>query len=172
MKENREGYEQLADRTTRLLAAVASTITKTDPEKLNGLDEYIARLVLWVSILALPPVTLTSSTSTLQEMKSTTEARLHRDAAAAPTKKLRSFERFLRTKSKNVLRVSSDREEINTLGQKLDRAVEELGVRALLFQNSLSVFTRFTRSHRPFVWSSGWITCGRSQYDFQNASRR
>jgi hypothetical protein len=48
IKENREGYEQLAGRTTRLLEAVASTITKADPENLKGLDEYMARLVLWV----------------------------------------------------------------------------------------------------------------------------
>jgi hypothetical protein len=46
MKDNREGYEQLADRTARLLAAVASTITKADPEKLKSLDQHIARLVL------------------------------------------------------------------------------------------------------------------------------
>jgi hypothetical protein len=84
-------------------------------------------------------------------MRLTTEARLLRDASAAPTKKLRSIERFLRTKSKNALRVSSDREEINTLGLKLDRAVEELSVRAHLSQNPLSVFTPFTRLHRPFV---------------------
>jgi hypothetical protein len=46
MKENREGYEQLADRTARLLAAVASAITKADPQQLSGLEKNIARWVL------------------------------------------------------------------------------------------------------------------------------
>jgi hypothetical protein len=76
-------------------------------------------------------------------------------AASAPTKKLRSIERFLRTKSKNALCVSTDRKEINALGQKLDQAVEELSVCALPFQNHLSLFTPFTRLHPPFAWSSG-----------------
>jgi hypothetical protein len=37
-----------------------------------------------------------------------------------------------RTKIKNALRVSNDRKEINALEKKLDRVIEEFGVRALL----------------------------------------
>jgi hypothetical protein len=48
MKENREGYEQIADRAVRLLAAVADTLTKASPEKLKGLEGNVARLVMCV----------------------------------------------------------------------------------------------------------------------------
>jgi hypothetical protein len=48
MKENREGYEQVADRTARLLAAVASAVTKANPQQLKGLEEHVMSLVSWV----------------------------------------------------------------------------------------------------------------------------
>jgi hypothetical protein len=48
MKENREGYEQLADRATRLLAAIANSITKASPEKLKGMEGNVSRLLLCV----------------------------------------------------------------------------------------------------------------------------
>jgi hypothetical protein len=48
MKENREGYEQLADRAVRLLAAVANTITKASPEKLKDMEGNISRLLMCV----------------------------------------------------------------------------------------------------------------------------
>jgi hypothetical protein len=48
MKENHEGYEQLADRAARLLAAVANTIMKANSEKLKGMEGNVARLLLCV----------------------------------------------------------------------------------------------------------------------------
>jgi hypothetical protein len=58
MKENREAYEQLADRAVQLLAAVANTISKASPEKLKGMEGYMERLlrcVLDVIVLIPPP---------------------------------------------------------------------------------------------------------------------
>jgi hypothetical protein len=48
IKDNREGYEQLADRAARLLAAVANTIMKASPEKLNGMEGNVTRLLMCV----------------------------------------------------------------------------------------------------------------------------
>jgi hypothetical protein len=48
MKENREGYERLADRAVRLLAAVANTITKASPEKMKGMEGNVLRLLMCV----------------------------------------------------------------------------------------------------------------------------
>jgi hypothetical protein len=48
MKENHEGYEQLADRAVRLLAAVANAITKASPEKLKGMEGNVMRLLMCV----------------------------------------------------------------------------------------------------------------------------
>jgi hypothetical protein len=48
MKENREGYEQLADRAVRLLAAIANTPTKASPEKVKSMEGNVARLVMCV----------------------------------------------------------------------------------------------------------------------------
>jgi hypothetical protein len=42
------GYEQLADRAVRLLAAVANTLTKASPEKLKGMEGDVSRLVMCV----------------------------------------------------------------------------------------------------------------------------
>jgi hypothetical protein len=48
MKDNHEGYEQLADRAARLLAAVANAITKASPEKLKGMEGNVMRLLMCV----------------------------------------------------------------------------------------------------------------------------
>jgi hypothetical protein len=53
MKENREAYEDLADRAVRLLAAVADTISKANPEKMKGMEGNVARLLLCVLDLAI-----------------------------------------------------------------------------------------------------------------------
>jgi hypothetical protein len=45
MKHNREQYEQLTDRATKLLAAIANEIMKASPEKLKGMEGNIARLL-------------------------------------------------------------------------------------------------------------------------------
>jgi hypothetical protein len=49
MKENREGYERLADRAVRLLAAVANTVTKASPEKMKGMEGNLLRLLMCVT---------------------------------------------------------------------------------------------------------------------------
>jgi hypothetical protein len=54
MKENREGYERLADRAVRLLAAVANTITKASPEKMKGMEGNLLRLLMCVTNLINP----------------------------------------------------------------------------------------------------------------------
>jgi hypothetical protein len=48
MKQNREAYEDLADRAVRLLAAVADTVSKTNLEKLKGIEGNLVRLLLCV----------------------------------------------------------------------------------------------------------------------------
>jgi hypothetical protein len=48
MKENREAYEDLADRAVRLLAAVANSISKASLDKLKGMEGNVARLLLCV----------------------------------------------------------------------------------------------------------------------------
>jgi hypothetical protein len=53
MKENREAYEDLADRAVRLLAAVANIISKSNPDKLRGIEGNVARLLLCVLDLAI-----------------------------------------------------------------------------------------------------------------------
>jgi hypothetical protein len=50
MKENREEYEQLADRAARLLAALANVIMKATPEKLKGMEGNVARLLMCVIV--------------------------------------------------------------------------------------------------------------------------
>jgi hypothetical protein len=67
--------------------------------------------------------------SILQEIKSTTEPHLH--SAPVPTGKLGSAMRLLRGKGKGALRMSADQEEIKKLGEKLEYAIEEFGVRTL-----------------------------------------
>jgi hypothetical protein len=74
-----------------------------------------------------------TSTSTLQEIRSTAETRLR--VPAAPTIKLRYIGWYFRTRSKKAWQVSSDWKEIDALQQNLNRAIEELGVRSLLSQN-------------------------------------
>jgi hypothetical protein len=70
-------------------------------------------------------------------MKSTIEARLH--YPAVPTGKGAAVKRFFRAKGKDAARVSADQEEIKTLGEQLDRAIEDFGVRTLITQNLLCV---------------------------------
>jgi hypothetical protein len=48
MKENREAYEQLAERAVQLLAAVANAISKASPEKLKEMEGNVERLLLCV----------------------------------------------------------------------------------------------------------------------------
>jgi hypothetical protein len=48
MKENREQYEQLADRAAKLLAAIANVIMKAIPEKLKGMEGNVARLLMCI----------------------------------------------------------------------------------------------------------------------------
>jgi hypothetical protein len=55
MKENREEYEQLADRAAKLLTAVANTIMKATPEKLKGMEGNVGRLLMYV----VEPITFT-----------------------------------------------------------------------------------------------------------------
>jgi hypothetical protein len=59
MKENREAYEELADRAVRLLAAVANTISKSNPEKLKGMEGNVAGLLLYVLHHIIPQCRLT-----------------------------------------------------------------------------------------------------------------
>jgi hypothetical protein len=48
MKENHKAYETLADRAVQLLATVANTIMKADPDKLRGMEGNVAQLLLCV----------------------------------------------------------------------------------------------------------------------------
>jgi hypothetical protein len=61
---------------------------------------------------------------------SATETRLH--SPPTPSGKLM---KFVRGKGKDAVRVSADLEELKKLGDKLDRAVEELDVRILAPRN-------------------------------------
>jgi hypothetical protein len=54
MKDNRDQYEQLADRATKLLAAIANEIMKANPEKLKGMEGNVARLVMCVLYSFIP----------------------------------------------------------------------------------------------------------------------
>jgi hypothetical protein len=64
--------------------------------------------------------------STLQEVMSGTETRLHPSPALSG-----KLMKFVRGKGKDAVLVSADSEELKKLGDKLDRAVEELNVRIL-----------------------------------------
>jgi hypothetical protein len=131
MKENREGYEKLADRAAMLLADIANTLMKASPEKLKGMEANITRLLSYV----VDPITLghnlTHARSTLQEIISATETRLQ--VPAAPTKKLAGIKRYIRVKGKDARRVSADQDQIKKLGETLDRAIEVFGVRPLIY---------------------------------------
>jgi hypothetical protein len=59
MKENREAYEELADRAVRLLAAVANTISMSNPGKLKGMEGNVAGLLLYVQDHIIPQCRLT-----------------------------------------------------------------------------------------------------------------
>jgi hypothetical protein len=76
---------------------------------------------------------LTQPNSTLQKIKSTVEAHLH--SPATPTGKRAAVKSFFRAKGKDAARVSADQEEITKLGEELDRAIEDFGVRTLITQN-------------------------------------
>jgi hypothetical protein len=138
MKENREQYEQLANRAAKLLAAIANVIMKGSPEKLKGMEGNVARLLMCVLHPFIPTRQLdTQSNSTLREIRSTIEARLH--SPAAPTGNRAAAKRFFRAKAKDAARMSADQEEINKLGVQLDRAIEDFGVRTFINQNLLRV---------------------------------
>jgi hypothetical protein len=77
-----------------------------------------------------------------------------------PTGKLDSVKRLIRTKGKNVLRVSADQAEIKRLETNLDRAVEEFGVRTVLSRDQNSVLISFIRSPPPSALSSWWKKYG------------
>jgi hypothetical protein len=126
MKENREEYEQLADRAARLLGAVANAIMKASPEKLKGMEGNTARLLMCVVHSMTTRVMLMQSTRTMKEIKSSIDARLQ---IPTPTGRLSAVTKFVRAKGKDVVRVSVDQEQIKKLGQQLDRAIEEFGVR-------------------------------------------
>jgi hypothetical protein len=79
---------------------------------------------------------LTRPSSTLQEIESTTKTRLFNPT---PTGKLESVKRLIRTKGKNVLRVSADQAELKRLEGNLDRVIEEFGVRILISRDRHSV---------------------------------
>jgi hypothetical protein len=54
MKDNREAYEQLAERAAQLLAAVANTTSKASPEKLKGMEGNVERLLRCVLDIIAP----------------------------------------------------------------------------------------------------------------------
>jgi hypothetical protein len=54
MKDNRKQYEQLSDRATKLLAAIANEIMKANPEKLKGMEGNVARLLMCVAYPFIP----------------------------------------------------------------------------------------------------------------------
>jgi hypothetical protein len=54
MKDNRESYEQLAVRVTRLIAAIANVVQKASPDKLKGMEGNLSHLLLCVDT-ARPP---------------------------------------------------------------------------------------------------------------------
>jgi hypothetical protein len=56
MKENRESYEQLADRAVSMLAAIANAIAKANPEKLKSMEASIAQLILCVIYHSTPMI--------------------------------------------------------------------------------------------------------------------
>jgi hypothetical protein len=126
MKANREEYEQLADRAARLLAAVANAIMKASPEKLKGMEGNTARLLMCVVHPITSRVMLRQPTRTMKEIKSSIDARLQ---SPTPTGGLSAVAKFVRAKGKDAARVSVDQEQIKKLGQQLDRAIEEFGVR-------------------------------------------
>jgi hypothetical protein len=112
-----------------LLAAVANTISKASPEKLKGMEGNVERLLRCVLYIIAPFLRLTRPSSTLQEIESTVKTRL---LNPTPTGKLDSVKKLIRTKGKNVFRVSADQAEIKRLETNLDRAVEEFGVRTVV----------------------------------------
>jgi hypothetical protein len=66
-------------------------------------------------------------TSTLKEIMSTIDVRLH---APTPTSKFGSVKNFIRTKGKDAVRVTEDQDEVKKLKEQLGSAIEEFGVRA------------------------------------------
>jgi hypothetical protein len=126
MKEKHEAYEELADRAVRLLAAVAKATSKTDPEKLKGMEGNVARLIQCVFDHTSSYGCLTQPSSTLHDIKLATEARL-----LTPTSmgKLGAMKKLIRYKGKDAVCASADQEQTKHLGAQLDRAVEEMNVR-------------------------------------------
>jgi hypothetical protein len=94
-------------------------------------------------ILSFPRVSLTQSNSTLQEIKSTIEARLHSPETA--TGKRAAVKKLFRAKAKDAARVLTDQEEIKKLGEQLDRAIEDFGVRTSATQDVLCVLMKSIR---------------------------
>jgi hypothetical protein len=61
MKENRQAYEQLADRATLILTAITNEISEADTEKIKAMEENLSRLLRYVRKLnnfARPPDTM------------------------------------------------------------------------------------------------------------------
>jgi hypothetical protein len=161
MKENREAYEDLADRAVQLLAAVANTISKASPDKLKGMEGNVARLLLCVLDHVIWKCRLTQPSSTLQEIKLAADTRLH---APASTRKRDALKKLIRSKGKDVSRVSEDQEETKKLGAQLDRAVEELNVRILVSHSRVFVLILVTRSLLRSAWNLSWRKCARSRW--------
>jgi hypothetical protein len=63
------------------------------------------------------------------------------------------LKKLVRSKGKDVSRVSADQEETKKLGAQLDRAVEELSVRTLVSHLRLFVLILVTRSLPQSAWN-------------------
>jgi WD40 repeat protein len=70
------------------------------------------------------------------------------------------LKKLIRSKGKDVLRVSADQEETRKFGAQLDRAVEELNVRVLVSHSRLSVLILITQPGR--FYDPRGAGCGRS----------
>jgi hypothetical protein len=142
MKEKREAYEELADRAVRLLAAVAKAISKTDPEKLKGMEGNVTRLIQCVLDLTISHGCLTQPSSTLHDIKLATEARLLTPISIG---KLGAMKKLIRYKGEDAVCASADQKQTKHLGSQLDHAVEEMNVRNFGSYSRPRVLIPFTR---------------------------
>jgi hypothetical protein len=99
---------------------------------------------------------LTQTTSTLKEIESAIDMRLH---TPVPTSKFGFVKRFVRTKGKNAVRVLEDQEKVKKLRELLDRAIEEFGVRTLMTLNHHYVLIAFAAD---LLYASGARHGGRA----------
>jgi hypothetical protein len=159
MKDNREGYEQLADRAAKLLAAVANSLMKASLEKLKGMEANVSRLLLCVVVSITLHVDLTQPTRTLLEIRVTIERRT-RTHIPIRTRKRDTCMSLICITTKSALRVSEDEEEIKNLGKMIDHMIQEFGVRNAVSCGRSSVLI-LIRSPPPFAWSSSWRRCVR-----------